>query len=80
MDRGQSAPGLCIPTMPGFALPPSAAAHIGKVYIGLLSIVFLWNSVLEVAASETTGWAGKGVVWGGWAMGAGSPINQKIKQ
>ena len=51
--------------------PPSgAAAHIGKVYIVLLSSVFLWNSVLEVAAEETIGWAGEGVVWGGWAMGA----------
>ena len=40
--------------------PPSgAAAHIGKVYIVLLSIVFLGNSVLEVAATETIGWAGK---------------------
>ena len=49
--------------------PPSgAAAHIGKVYIVLLSIVFLGNSVLEVAAEETsTGWAGgrSGMGWVG---------------
>ena len=40
--------------------PPNASAHIRKVYIVLLSIVFLWNSVLEVAAAEeTTGRLGK---------------------
>ena len=45
--------------------PPSgAAAHIGKVYIVLLSIVFLWNYVLEEAAAEET--TGLGVVGGGW--------------
>ena len=60
--------------------PPSgAAAHIGKVYIVLLSTVFLGNAVLDSntafprkigGGSNRNNRLEKGVVWGGWAMGA----------
>ena len=52
--------------------PPSgAAAHIGKVYIVLLSRVFLGNSVLEVAAAAAETTKGQEKEWYGvGGMGA----------